>query len=82
MAQRLEGVQVAPGPAAEVQQVEGRWPGHVLQQRGDVLADVVIARALPVALGVLLAMRQGACGDVLQVVGTYCHATSFHAATS
>ena len=82
VAQRLEGVQVAPGPAAEIQQVKGRWPWYVLQQRRDVLADVVVARAFPVALGVQLVVRQGACGDVLQVFGTQRHATSFHAAPS
>ncbi len=48
--QRLEGAQVAPGPAAEIQQVKWRWPGYVLQQRRDVLAHVMVARALPVAL--------------------------------
>jgi len=45
VAQRLKGVQVTPGPAAEIQQVKGRWPGYVLEQRRDVLADVVVARA-------------------------------------
>jgi hypothetical protein len=52
----------------------------VLQQRRDVLADVVVARALPVSLGVLLVVRQGARGDVLQVFGTQWHAASFDAA--
>jgi L-threonylcarbamoyladenylate synthase len=71
-----------PGPAAEVQQVKGRWPVHVLQQRRDVLADVVVARAFPVVLGVLLVVRQGARDDVPQFFGTQWHAASFHAATS
>ena len=82
VAQRLEGVQVAPGPAAEIQQVKWRWPGYVLQQRRDVLADVVVARAFPVALGVLLVVRQGARGDLLEVFGTQWHAASFHMAPS
>jgi hypothetical protein len=52
----------------------------VLQQRRDVLAGIMVARAFPVALGVLLVVRQGARGDVLQVFGTQWHAASFHAA--
>ncbi|MCY1557582.1 hypothetical protein D9M68_944420 [compost metagenome] len=82
VAQGLEGVQVAPRTAAEIQQVKGRWPGHVLQQRRDVLAHVVVARAFPVALGVLFVVRQGARGDMLQVFGTQWHAASFHTAPS
>jgi hypothetical protein len=82
VAQLLKGVQVSPGPAAEIQQVKGRWPGSVLQQRRDVLADVVAARAFPVVLGVVLVVRQGACGDVLQVFGTQWHVASFHTTPS
>lgn len=82
VAQRLEGVQVATRPAAEIQQVKGQWPREVLQQRRDVLANVVVARAIPVALCVLLAVRQGARGDPQQVFGAQWHATSFHAETS
>lgn len=65
MAQRLEGAQVAPRAAAEIQQVKGRRLGDVLEQRRDVLADVVVARAFPVALGVLLKVRQRARGNFL-----------------
>ncbi len=53
---------------------------NVLQQRRDVLADVVLARAFPVALGVLVVVRQRASGDVSQVFGTQWRATSFHMA--
>jgi hypothetical protein len=81
VAQRLEGVQVAPGPAAEIQQVKGRWPWYVLKQRRDVLSDIVFACALPVALSVQFAVRQGACSDLLQVFRTQWHGASFHAAT-
>jgi hypothetical protein len=82
VAQRLEGEQVAPGPAAEIQQVKGRWPGYALQQRRDVLADIVVARAFPVALGVVFVVGKGARGDVLQVFGAQWHAASFHTALS
>jgi hypothetical protein len=78
VAQRLEGAQVASGPAGEVQQIVGWWPWDVLQKRRDVLADVVVERAFPVALGVLL-VRQGPWGDVLKVFGTQWHGASFHA---
>jgi len=57
-------------------------PGYMSQQRRDVLADVVVARAFPVALGVLFVVRQGARGDVLQVFGTQWHTASFHTAPS
>ncbi len=54
----------------------------MLQQRRDVLADVVLARAFPVALGVLLVVSQGAFSDLLQIFRTQWHATTFHAAQS
>jgi len=82
VAQRLKGVQVAPGPAAEIQQVKGRLPGCVLEQRRDVLADVMVAHAFPVALGVVLVVRQGPRGDLMQVFGAQWHAASFVTAAS
>jgi len=54
----------------------------VLQQRRDVLADVVVARAFPVALSMLLVVRQRARGNVLKVFEIQGHAASFHAATT
>ena len=80
--QTMESKPSSHYPAAKIKQVKRGRSGHVLQQRRDVLADVVVARAFPVALGVLLVVRQGACGDVLQVFGTQWHAASFHAVTS
>ena len=61
-----EDVQLKPGPAAEVQQFKGQYSGYVLQRRRNFSADVVVAGAFPVAWSVLLVVRQGACGDVLQ----------------
>ena len=46
MAEVGERLQVAPGPAAKIENRERRLAFDVLQQRLDVLADVVIARAL------------------------------------
>jgi len=44
MAQRAEGLQVAPGAAAEVEEGERRISFDGRQQRSDVPRDVVIAR--------------------------------------
>jgi hypothetical protein len=62
MAARRQGLEVAAGPAAEVEQREGRRPLDVLQQRRDVLAHVMVARALPELLGppVVIFQRAGA----------------------
>jgi len=68
MAQRLEGAQVAPRPAAEIQQIKGRSGVDVVEQRTDVLADIVVARALPVVNGALVVMRQSTGGDAAQIV--------------
>ena len=45
MAHGLERLQVAPRPAAEVEDRKGRRAVDVPQQRLDVVADVVVARA-------------------------------------
>ncbi len=69
MPERLERAQVAPGTAAEVEQFE-RWRRlDVLQQRADVLADVVIARAFPEVPRALVVVRQCARGDLAQSSG-------------
>ncbi len=73
-----ESAKMAQGRAAEIQKVKGGRVGYVLQQRLDVLAHVVVARAFPVALGMLFIVRQIAGGDVLQVFRTQWHAASFH----
>jgi len=62
-----EGREVAPGPAAEVEDPEGRRAFDVPQQRGDVLADVVIARAGAKVFGALFVVRQRAGGDLVQL---------------
>ncbi|KAG1256624.1 hypothetical protein G6F65_016241 [Rhizopus arrhizus] len=43
MAQRDEGLQVAAGSASQIQDVVGRLALDMPQQRGDVLADIVVA---------------------------------------
>ena len=47
-------LEVAPWPAAEIEYGERRFTLDVLQQRRDVLADVVIARACPEIFGTLV----------------------------
>jgi len=64
VAQRRECLQVAARAAAEVEDRERRRGFDVAQQRIDVLAHVVIARALPELLGALGVMRQRERGDV------------------
>src|SRR5690606_32967542 len=58
MAERRERREVAAGPAAEVQDDEGRFALDVAQQLGDVLADVVVARAQPEVLRPALVVRK------------------------
>ena len=55
--------EVAPRPAAEVEDRERRLALNESQQRRDVLADVVIARAAPELLGMPVVMSQRAVGD-------------------
>ena len=62
MAQRLEGAQAAPRTASKIQQIEGRCGLDVVEQRFDVLADVVVARAFPVVSGALVVVRQRGSG--------------------
>jgi hypothetical protein len=61
-----EGREVAPRPAAEIEDPEGRLARDVSQQGGDVLADVVVARAGSEVLGALVVVRQRAGGDLTQ----------------
>jgi hypothetical protein len=55
--------QVAPWAAAEVENCLRRRTRQVAQQGRDVLADVVVARALPEAVGVVVVVRQRGGGD-------------------
>ena len=55
-----ERLEVAPRPAAEIENRERRLALDVLQQRLDVLAHVVIARAGPEIVGALVVVLQRA----------------------
>src|SRR6266849_2313873 len=56
-------LEVASGPAAEIQYCEGRFVLNESQQRRNVLADVVIARPLPENLGTPVVVFQREVGD-------------------
>jgi hypothetical protein len=66
VAELRKGLEVAPRTAAQVQDAQGRRAPHVAQQRRDVLADVVIARALPEVGGPLLVVRERRGGDAVE----------------
>jgi hypothetical protein len=67
--ERRERLEVTPRTATEIQQFEGWRLLNGLQQRVDVPAHVMIACAFPVAAGMLVVVRQRACGNSLKVVG-------------
>ena len=60
--------EIAARPAAKVEDRQGRLPLDVLQQRRNVLADVVPVRAVPETLGLFVIVLQRPAGDVLQLV--------------
>jgi len=63
MAERLEHREIAPGPATEVQDAKRRLAFDMTQQGLDVLAHVVIARALPERGGASLVIGERLRGD-------------------
>ena len=63
-----ENLEVAPGSAAEIEDRERRLALDEAQQRGDVLADVVVARALPEFLRAPVVMLQREAGDFFQIL--------------
>ena len=65
VAKFCECPEVATWPAAKIYYGEGRWAFDALQQRSDVLLDVVIARARPEIFGTLVVMIQRDVADLL-----------------
>ena len=76
MAALRERLEVAPRAAAEIENRERRRAFDVAQQRRDVLADVVVARAMPEFLRMPVVVRERAAGDVVEVARTQWHCTS------
>jgi len=69
-------LEVASRPAAQIEYGERRITLDVLQQRLDVLADVVITRAFPEIFGTLVIMFQREVGDFFQVLRIQFHVRS------
>ncbi|MNZ51874.1 hypothetical protein D3C78_697040 [compost metagenome] len=68
-----ERLQITTRPAAKVENVERRLALNVPQQGIDVLADIVIARALAKVFGDRIVMAEGRGGDLFEVVGRLFH---------
>jgi hypothetical protein len=68
VAELRERREIAARSAAEIEDREGRLGCDVSQQRGDVLAHVVTARAVAEVFGALVVVRERSRGDLAQVV--------------
>jgi len=77
-----EHLEVTPRPAAEIEYRERRLTLDGLQQRRDVLADVVVARAFPGIFGTLVIIFQREVGDFLQVLRIQFHVRGSHLPTT
>ena len=73
MAKVGENFQVAPRSAAEIENRERRVAFDVLQQRGDILAHIMAARALPEIVSTLVVVVQRICRDLFQILGIEFH---------
>jgi hypothetical protein len=67
-------LEVASGPAAEIEYHEGRFALNESQQRRDILADVMIARPFPKLLGTPVVVFQREVGDFFEVLLIQFHA--------
>ena len=76
VAEFLESFEVTSWTAPEVEQLKRRGCLDVVQQRGDVLAHVMVARALPELVCVMLVMRQRPGGYVFDSFGVHGHSRS------
>src|SRR3954465_12035286 len=68
-----ERFQIASRPAAEIQNGEQRLRFDVIQQRGDVLADVMMLRTLAKIRGALIVVFKRKRGYFLQVAWIELH---------
>src|ERR1700730_564413 len=62
-------LQIAPRPAAKVEDCRGWVPFNVLEQRSNVLADVVSERAFPKFLSPIVIVLQREAADARQLFG-------------
>src|SRR5690554_4192724 len=69
-----EGLEVAPGSTAEVQDGGGRDGFDVSKQRGNVLCDVMVSRSRPKGVGLGVVVGQGVGGDLPECLFIHtCH---------
>ena len=61
-----KGLEIASRTTAEIHYREGRRTFDVLQQCGDVRADVVVASAAPKIVGALIVVRERRGAELLQ----------------
>jgi hypothetical protein len=73
MAQSPERHEVASRPASEVEEFERRIRFDVIEQRRDVLADVVVARAFPERPRFCVVVRERARGYTFKLVPSQRH---------
>lgn len=73
MAEAAEGAQITPRATAEIEDAPGLFALDMTQQRGDVLAHVMVARALAKILGAALVVGQGESADLREFVGAQGH---------
>ena len=64
--QCFESFQIPPRSAAEIEQFKRCWHVNVVQQRRDVLTDIMVFGALPKRFSAAFVMRQGEFCDVLE----------------
>ena len=66
MTELRKHLEVAPRPTAEIEYRERRLTLDVLQQRGDILADIVIVRAFVKILGIPVVVLKRQIGNFIQ----------------
>ena len=76
MAECSEGLEISPRPAAEIQDRKRGLDFDMVQQRRDVLRDVVVVRAVAEIFRVRVVVLQRDGTDFIEVAGVEFHAGS------
>src|SRR6266567_5154131 len=76
MTELAKRLQIAPWSAAQVEDREGRFAFDGVEQRRDVLTDVVRARAFPERVGAFVVMLERARADGFELGSRSLHAAS------
>jgi hypothetical protein len=72
-AQDFQRFEVAPWPAAKIEDGERRLTFYVLKQGPDVLANVVSLSSLPEIISAVIIMTKRSAGDALYVLRFWLH---------